>query len=573
MSQNAFLDIPHAINGDTVIAFTDVKTLKTMNYLDSARVSTYLMDHEGQPHTKYLGMINLMASTHQQPLPIMKDMFENSAVLEVDPNQTITYDLPVDRESDGCYTAVDTSEDSPNPGIDGTVFKLILNHQYSKGTTLTYSLKWGMNVMVSNAHSVEQHGDNWLHYVVLAENSKAESFPKEFLKKNIQWFKVDHILGEYETDYSNISMMKPPMATLTNEFVLGDKRGVETFMTEKASRMYAPALAEYAKGTMERMSMQMEVLGKNSDVFFMAKIKNQGGKIGIDKSTVKVDTTLSYFGLAELAMMESISLTYSEGGTFRAQNGGTKRRNEGIWRQMRRGKIIKYARPGGITLNHLMEASSYIFKNSSIAPNKRRLKFRVGSMAEANMFQLIREHAITQLTGLPQGMLGTDAQIKPVFSGPLNDLKMQEVIITGATLPGVGMVELELDPTLDFDYFSDRSITGFYGGSGYADTSYSMVIYDATLPYYSNVEDVVRGAKLIEGGKTNANIYYIKPKGSNITYGHEQGRMQDEGQFERVVSSSKIMGKSFWAHNQSEALMLDTTRYITIELQITGNRR
>ena len=94
-----------------------------------------------------------------------------------------------------------------------------------------------------------------------------------------------------------------------------------------------------------------------------------------------------------------------------------------------------------------------------------------------------------------------------------------------------------------------------------------MVIWDCTNPEYSNVTSKVKNANLIEGGSNTANIYYVKPEGNHITYGYEQGRMANDGQFENVMSSLKYMGRTFWATSRSGALVLDTTRYVVIELQ------
>jgi hypothetical protein len=40
--------------------------------------------------------------------------------------------------------------------------------------------------------------------------------------------------------------------------------------------------------------------------------------------------------------------------------------------------------------------------------------------------------------------------------------------------------------------------------------------------------------------------------------------------FENVAASIKQMGRGFWAYNQSGALVLDVTRYVTIELERLG---
>jgi hypothetical protein len=163
-------------------------------------------------------------------------------------------------------------------------------------------------------------------------------------------------------------------------------------------------------------------------------------------------------------------------------------------------------------------------------------------------------------------MIGTDAQIKPVFKGNLDELEMQAVVINSVLIPGIGRVIVEHDPSLDYQPLADRFSSGMYG-EGKAHTSHSMVIWDASSPEYSNVTSKVKNADLVEGGSMKSNIYYIKPEGAHVVYGYEQGRMADGSQTTNVLTSLKYMGKTFWATSQSGALVLDTTRYVVIELQ------
>lgn len=376
--------------------------------------------------------------------------------------------------------------------------------------------------------------------------------------------KVGNVLAEYSTAFSGINMIKNPAGSITNEFILGNPRGVETFMTAKASKMKSPGLNSFTSDMMDSVKAKLDHMGgKSRDMFFIGQ-KNGDG---IDRGSMMIGTTLEYLALMELAMMECYSLLFAKAATIQTSN-GVKRVNEGVWHQIRRGKLIKYAKPGGITLDHIHEAASYVYKNSSIPVRDRVIKFKTGWFAYQNVLQLFREEAVSQLNGIPAGMLGTDAQIKdPVFSGNLDELEMQAVVIQSVLFPGIGRVVVEHDPSLDYQPLSDRFSSGMYG-EGFAHTSYSMVIWDASAPEYSNVSNKVKGADLVEGGSSRSNIYYVKPEGAHVVYGYEQGRMADRGQTTNIVSSLKYMGKTFWATSQSGALVLDTTRYVVIELQL-----
>jgi len=542
--------------------------MKTAGWMDSNKVHAYLTDGKDS-HKKHLGLINLFNTTHNVEVPFMRDLFSDAAVLEVEEGQTVTYDLPVNRKESKCYTAEDMSSYTDFPGIDGNVFKIVLSHEFTKGDILTYDPQFGENLMVSEEHEVERVGDNFLHYVTLNTNDKTKYFPKEKLMPGIQYMKIGNALAEYSTAFSGINMIKNPTGSITNEFILGSPRGVQTFYTAKAAKMQSPGLKQFSADMMDSAQEKLDALGgKDKGMFFMAK-KSADGK-GINKDTMKIGFTLEYLALMELTMMEAHSLLFARAATVQTSN-GVKRINEGVWHQMRRGKLIKYSRPGGITLNHIHEAASYIYKNSRMTPSKRIIKFKAGWFAYQNVLQLFREEAVNQLNSLPAGMLGNDNQFDgPLLTGSLDNLKMQAVMIKGVTFPGIGMVEVEHDESLDYMPLADRFSAGMFG-EGKAWTSHSLVMWDVTDSKYSNVNDKVNNASLIEGGNESKNIYYVKPSEGQLTYGYAQGRMPDSGQYENVQSTLKVMGREFWATSQSGALVLDTTRFVTIELDRERN--
>lgn len=564
-NNNAF-DLRQSINGDSVVGFTSIKEMKTLGWLDAPKVSTYLMGDKKRSHTKYLGLINLFNTSHKRPFPLMADLLKSAAVLEVEEGQSITYDLPVSEEAMMCMTIEDTSGDTDYPGIDEGYFRLVLTHEFTKGDILTYDLQFGEQVIVSSEHEVERRGENFLYYVQLMTMDREAYFPKEFLKPGVAWIKVDHPMAEYDTVMSGLNMLKSPGGTITNEYYLSSPRAIQTFYTAKAAKMRPAGLVEYTTNARERATAALDNMGGDKrEIMFFSRMVN-----GNIQKPDMVGYTLEYLALMELALMESHSLQFARPATIQSSN-GVKRVNEGVWHQIRRGKIIKYAKPGGIKLDDLTEAANYIFRNSDMSPKDRKIKFRAGSFAYQNVLEIFREYAISQLNGLPAGMLGYDKQVSgTVFQGPLDDLKMQWIAITGVFLPGVGTVDIEWDPAMDYLPNSDRLNAGMFG-EGKAWTTWSLVIWDATDSQYSNVGkealNRVRGASLVEGGTTRSNIYYVKPQGPSITWGYQQGRMADGDQNSDIRSSIPYMGREFWAISQSSALVLDTTRYVTIELQ------
>lgn len=566
MNNNEFSTF-QSINGDTVIGFTSSKKMENLGWMDAPRVSTFLLDGQDS-HTKHLGLVNLFATTHKRPMTFMRNLFEKAAVLEVTPGESITYDLPTPRDESRCFVTEDTSTLSPKPGRDETIFELVLSMEYQKGDVLTYDPAYGEQCIVSEQHEVEPVGDGYRHYMMMVTQDRTKFFPPEFLKPGVSYMKLTNLIGEMGTNYSGINLMKNPAGTLTNEFILGDPRSVETFYTAKAAAMKAPGLKSVSEDMRNKAAAKVEALGGSKDMFFITNVmKNAEGKAGFnsDPSKMRIGPALEYYVLAELAQMEAQSLVFAKAGSFRTSY-GNKMINEGAFHQLRRGKIIKYARPGGITFDHIHNAASYIYKNSDIPVMERTILFKVGSMAHKNLMHLFREEAVQQANTLPAVMLGTTSQISGnVFSGPLDNLTMKAVMITGVTVPGIGQIRVELDESLDYQPMADKQSAGFYG-SGVAWTSYSMIIEDATDPIYSNVTKAVKGAKLVENGSQQSNTYYVKPEDAHVVFGYEQGRMANDGRTSYVQSSLKTMGRSFWATSNSACLILDITRQVVIEM-------
>ena len=567
MAENNNFDIRDSINGDAIIGFTSAKDIKNIGFADAATVGSWFQDGENST-AKHLGMIDLFSATHNVRLPFMTDLFKGSQVMECEDGQSITYDLPVKR-SIRCVTAVDTSGDREKPGIDGGVFTIILDTEHTKGDVLSYDPMYGAQVIVDDNYDVERQGENYVHYVRLVTNDKRDYFPKDKLKAGIEYVKVGHNLAEFGTDYSKINLMNAPAGSITNEFILGNNRGVETFYTKKANGMSAPKLAEIGMTEMEDIKNKMDMFGgKSKEMFFIAN-KTKSGKI--DKSSVKVGATLEYLALMELAKIECHQLYFQKAATIPTAN-GVMRLNEGAWHQIRRGKLIQYSKPGGITKQQIMEAVAYMFKGrTDIPPHMRKVKFKAGWYAYLNMMEIFREEISQQYAGLAP-FLGTDRGLPTSpLQGNLDALTMKPVIFKAVSMPGIGTVEVEHDPSLDYQPYADRFSSGYFG-DGLAHTAYSLVIFDATDSQYSNadVSSKVKGGTVIKGGNNKANVYYVKPEGAHVTYGYEQGRMANGSRVSDIQSSLPQMGRTFWANSQSAALILDTTRYIVIELKPRG---
>lgn len=558
-------NFPQVINGDTVVGFTNTKKIKDLGWMDMASLSSWYND---DPLKNHLGLVELFSTMADYRMPSYEGFFKKGAVIEVNGmNGKFTYDLPV-KKTYGIYTTGDTSTYSEAPGIDGTVFPLELDQPFTSGDVLTYDAMYGEQVVVSSEHEVEQIGDSWVHWVIYNTTDKSGWFPAEYLKPGIQYFKIGHTLGEYSTEFSNIQ--SPGTAgTITCEFELGNHRGVETFYTMYADRkklngadMRSQDFWDYFM--QEQQKLGVDGYGKPLDMFYVAKINPTTRKI--DNRTVRIGAALEYLVVFELMKLEVFQLFFQKGG-FINDITGTKRLNEGIFHQFRRGFTITYGKPGGINKTHIKRAVAYLFAaNKSLKPHERRIKFKCGYMAYMNMLTLFRDEVLAQLDGI-QMLLGMDSVLpkSPVSGADLTSLAFNPVMFTKVNIPEIGIVEIEHEPTLDYLPMTDRRSQGFFG-DGYARTSYSMVIYDATSAEYSNALTGLNGAKLVGAGG-GENIFYVTPEGGNsLQWGYEAGRYSPNSASE-IASSMKRMGREFWAHSVSAGFVKDLSRVITIELK------
>jgi len=559
--------VPVIINGDRVVQFTNSKKIKQGSFVDSPSLFSW---YKEKPEDNHLGLIDLFSNTTQVRVPLYREIFANKQILEVNGiNGRITYDLPVTKKG-GIYTAEDTSGYSDFPGIDGGVFPIVLTEEYTKGDHLNYSKQYGSEVVVSEDYDVEYVGENFKHWVKLVSNDRADYFPADKLKAGIQYFKVNHSMGEYSVHYSGLESGNN-VGTIQNEFILGNHRGVEVGWSHYANKKNFGALELKAADMYQKFLNEYPLMAEN-DMFMLADVVPGGNNPAVPnvrRSSVTLGSTMEFLALAEYIKIEANALLFGKSALIEEAN-GTKRTNEGLWHQWRRGRLIKYSRPNGLTENHIREAASYIFQSRpDLQYYDRKLKFKCGWMAYQNMLALFDRYVVAQTTGLSLFM-GADRALpqNPISGSSLTNLSLSPVVFTEVPIPGIGMVQIEHDPSLDYMTGSDRFSQGF-NDYGYADTTYSLVIYDATQSEYSNARTTLpQGTTLVEGGRKGS-IYYVRPEGDYMCWGYEQGRMPDDSA-RGVVSSLKTMTRNFWVHGNSAFLNVDPSRTIIIELKRIG---
>jgi hypothetical protein len=555
-------NVPKVINGDTVIGFKTTESVKQMGWMDRASLSSW---YKEDPNKNHLGLVNLFTNFAEVRVPIYQNLFANKAVMEVNgADGTFTYDLPVYKPT-GTFTMKDTSTEHDFPGIDESLFPIGLSKPYQPGDVLTYDKQYGDQLVISEDYPITQEGDYWLHMATINTQDAAKYFDKSKLKAGIQYFKIGHVLGEFSTQFSNLES-PDNMGTMTCEFVLGNHRGVETFETMYAGMKSFSGAATHSKQYwnmfQDEMAKIKDDMGRKLDMFYVGKL-NANGKV--NSNTLRLGSTLEYLVLLEHMKIEAQQLLFQKGGVIRGSN-GVKRLNEGLWHQIRRGRVIKYSRPGGITREHIRQAAAYIFQGRpDLQPIERNIKFKAGARAFENMLSIFQEEVRMQVQNLGI-FLGTDRLIQNPVSGDNMHLKLSPVAFTKVSIPDIGNIEIEYDPSLNYQLGSERFSRGF-AGRGEAHDSYSLVIWDAAQEEYSNARtNLPSGTTLIDGGNKGANIYYVKPEGDSMWWGFGTGRWSPDKTSE-IASSTKTMGREFWVHSISACWVRDISKFLVIELK------
>lgn len=550
--------IPSIVNGDQVIMFTDKKSISSINGVQD--LPSLYSWYKEDPNKHHLGLMNLWGNQKSKSYGILRELLQNKAVLEVNGwDGGFTYDLPVE-EFKGCYTVQDTS-DQEYAGIDSGTFKLVLSKPFTIGDRLSCDKFYGQEVIVTDEEPVVASGDGWEHTVKLVDNDKQTWYLAKYLIKGIQYFKVGHAIdGERGTHFSHVEF-PDLVGTMRCEFRLGSASGVESYITGAAdSKAFSGGDAQ-SKQYLDKL--QSEFNGKEYALLADLKIGKDGKKVP-DLKSARVGATMEFLTMRELERITAQKLLFGRAGTIRSTNGVT-RLNEGLWHQLRRGKIIQYGRAGGITRNHLKEAAEYVFRvNPWKQDVERRLKFKAGKYAYENILEIFKDEVAAQNSSL-NVFLGTDRTIpNPVSGTDRWNLTYNPIRFTDVFIPGIGQVAIEEDLSLNVMEGSDR-LSGGMHPEGMAPTAYSMVIWDVADQQYSNNKQMPKGAELIEGGNSGANIYLVKPQGEMSYWGQTNGRY-DHRKAGDIMSSMKTIGQEFWAFNICDIHVRDLTRFVMIEL-------
>lgn len=542
-------------NGDQVIMTMKAKDLRTKGgFQDFATLNQW---YQEDPLKAHMGMQSFFGMQSPQRYPIYEDLINNLSVLEVNGWEgKFTYDVPVEQNT-ALMTVADNS-DQEYAGRGETVFKITLNEELAPGTTITANAYDGITLSVSDAAPVRAKGDGFEHLVQIVSNNTEIWYPSYLLSKGIEYFVTGHGVAERGTEFAKVRMPNTT-AYETCEFRLGSVTGVEAYATGKADSVNIQNAA--VATTRDYYDKLMEEADRLGDVMMMFNLDKSGRPI---KKTGRIAATMEYLVFRELDRLTAHSLLFQRAGTVRSTNGNI-RYNEGLWHQLRRGKIISYGKRGGITREHIKEAADYVFRANPYKPTiERKIVFKCGTGAHRNVLDIFSDEVNEQLANLAP-LLGSDRVLpKSPVSGDLYNLSMAPVRFVEVYLKDIGMVKIIEDPSLNYVHLTDKKLAGF-GENSWDHTAFSMIIWDAESAQYSNNRELPKGTEIIKGGNPTSNFYLVKPQGEFIYSGTERGRYDYE-RATNIVSSSKFIQQSFWAYNNCSIWVRDVSKFVMIEL-------
>lgn len=549
-------------NGDMIVNFKSKKEVQSINgYQDMTAMSVW---YEQDPDKYNLGMIKLWGQQAITSYPMYAALMEKKAMIEVNGDDgTFTYEYAV-KDSGKCMTIKDYSTKYPNAGVDSSIFRIALNKRYAPGVILSTDLMFAEQIIVVDEEEIRQIPGGWDMPVKLTSNDRSASYDPSLLVSGLQYFKVSHAMfGEYATNYENVDLVDTP-TTVKCMFQLGSASGAEAFVTGKSDRKSFSGASSTTKEYLDTLSQEVNDRG---DFAVMSDLANLDSK-GAPKSlrNLRIGTTMQLLVHREHQKSVSTGLLFQKAGTVSGTNGITKI-TEGFWHQIRRGKLIQYGRPMGITRAHIKELVEYVFRGNPLPAIEREVELACGQYALENMREIFSKEIDAQMKQVAP-FIGSQSigklSEKLVTGDSLTELAMSPMRFTKVHIEGIGQLRIKEDVSLNHYPGADRFSKGFHS-NGLAHTAYSIVVWDCSDQKFSNNKKLPEGTKLVDGGDSSSNMFIVKPENGMTYWGSENGRYHDS-MSSAIVSSNKFQMQSYWIYSICSGWVKDASKYAIIEL-------
>lgn len=595
-------NFPEFLNGERIIQIVNARKegiLDSRTFQGILDNTEYIFNRKSSEY--HLGLLQTWGMQSKERVSMIAKVLERGSEILVDGFfGSFTYDKAFFEPKKGFRTVRSTADEvGPRPGIDETPFHIVLSQRCYPGDILAADLYGDeRQLYVIDCEASELNGEGWRTVVQLTSADPSDYYNPALLESDITYTKLDHIGVEHTDRFTGVDGFDAnPTGYVRAEIRLGGIRGVEgmvtgfadalTLTSAKNSQM---ATANYDTSVEKAMrEFQAKYAGGDSDattvIYGDDRKSEKTGKA--DPSKIKATSLMEFLVERTLARRTESSHMWNKQGQIRNVNGAIGYISEGVYHQMKRGKVITFPKYMGITKAHILEAVEYLFKNNpDLDWQEREVVFEVGSLAEKNMLLIFQDEVKQQLSALQANgqlmsfLFGNDGVLSDklknglVTGSSLNELELSSFVrFTSVTLMGIaGKVSFKVNKSFDNRFGNPVEFRGMFE-NGKDWTSHSMIIWDVTKSEYSNNIKGITGGTNVSGGdvKINHNLYLVRPKQGMTYKGHSNGRW-DRGKTEGIISSHSYIGQEFWAFNSSRMWIPYPDRCIIIEMS-PGARR
>lgn len=578
-------NFPTHINGEEIISIVQGKKYSTRvaTFQGMLDRNEYLFNEEDNRY--HLGLLSSWGMQGKESYPMITKLLEKGSELKVSGFfGEFTYDKPFYDPRQGMRTIASTVDEAGDyPGIDESEFDIILSEKCYPGEIIGTDLYGDEDQLyVIGCEASELNGEGWRTTVTLTTSSAGKSYNPALLDTNINYYKINHVGVEYTTQFGGVDMPTGnPTGVLRAKFSLGGIRGVEGYVTGFADALKSGLNAVDGKDVESERAMAA-LRDKYANGDNTANTVIFGNKEDIPGLRA---TSLMEF-LVERTLMKrtATSHMWQRNGRIKSSNGAITYLNEGMWHQLRRGKIITIPKIMGITKAHIAEAVNYAYRNNPTLPwEEREIVFEGGKLAQDNLLLLFQNEIQQQMNVLMasgyftvlfgnDGLLSENLRTSLVKGNSLNELEIASLLrFTSVPLIGIaGKVSIKHNTALD--HLSGNT-TDFRAQlpHGFDWTSHSLIIWDVRSQEYTNNNKGIDGLVGDQATKIKDNLYIVRPEDGMVYKGSENGRW-DGGKTSNIVSSSRMIGQGFWAFNSSAVWMPYPENVVMIELS-KGARR
>ena len=528
--------------------------LKDTNYNASSNLDSYHL----QNMLKYskpmdMGPIDIWAMSQKVEMPLYQ--FASFGGKNVKMVENIkgeyTWETPVVADLPTIIEDVEPS--NITKGIDGTLFKILLNKRFGHTDIITYDKYNGLELYVTSEATLP-FGNGYLHTVRLINQNSATYLDNKYLNCGTKFFRVGSAKGEYGETYSDITV-EAGFRKYYN-FVDNPDANVSYSISSRAALALKGGLN--ADGTIPVTEIFRNFDMENSDpsIVDINGYMKKMGKEYTQNALSNGKINWSYVTKLEAAHMAKIAkdlenyLMWGKGGIIR-DNGQVDgmRLSVGLWKQLDSSFKHVYNK-SGFTMD-IFRSEIYNFFNGRVefkGPDpKRNIVVQTGMGGMRMINEAILKEAIN--TGLVI-QAASDAGIGAIRNQGM-DLDFG-FAFTSYVIPFLANVKFVINPA--FDNVQTNNIENPII-DGFPLSSYSFIVFDVT----DNV---------------NNNIFLLKLSWDNaFKWFYQNGTMDYMGRTQGFQSSGNFSGyKVYMGQRMPAVWVADPTKVLKIVMRnpITG---